>query len=460
MAHTLTLSDGTNTYNFANPPTTLVLSYTPVTPEISIQQATSLLQDGDDVTLVTRRNVTETIELLLTSTTKPLLQAAVRFIETLLVVAERRQRVKAGARVYLTLQVDGESEAWRTEVLAGRLELNQDALQLWPNVKVEARLHITRRFFWEQVNIAEIHLAALSNASFGAGGRTIHNHEDSGQGNWVMTLTPAGSLPAPAKIQLTNNSGAAQDYRNVYISNNAYSDPANFVHIIQGESARAGFGTTVVDATCSNGNLRRQTGTAFFFKWDLSTVLLADTVGKHFRLLVRFAGYTNTPAIYVTPIVQDATGLVDLAIGDEVLLPVSGGSDYELVDLGALPLPPGGYSATWAMQTLALKFRAATSVTVDLDFVQVTPLDSFRHLIQRGMQILNGDAIIDDGIEGITYSLESGVGHPIYSPRGQPLHVFPGQGNRIVVLHDEGTVAPIANSFSVQVWYRPRRLTI
>lgn len=468
MAHYLDISDGTITFVLANPPTTLTTDYVPSTPNITAQEIKSELEDGGDVTVVTNRNVTETASLLLTAATKPDLQTIVRTINGLLQKAHRRQSKKTGPRVYLRIQVDGEvgvNILHQSEILSGRLVLNQDALNSgWPNIKIGARLIITRRFFWEQTNIVELLISSQAGTTPAIGGKTIHNHKDSGHGNYIQVASTqlSGDLPAPVKIYLANNSGSSQDYRHIYLATNALSDPLNFTHIIEGEDARSGWGTDGSDSGCSNGAYTTQTFTGTtYFKWDLLAGLLADTAGRWFRILVRFLNYTTTTPIYIEPRIMDGSGLLDLAVvEEETLLPVSGGSAYQLLDLGALPFPPGGYHSAWATQTLAFKLRAAASVTVSIDYIQLTPLDSFRHLVQRGMTIPNGDGIIDDGIEGLTYSFESSVAHPIYSPRGAPLYVFPGYDQRIYVLHDEGTPSVIANSFLAQLYYRPRRLIV
>ena len=182
-------------------------------------------------------------------------------------------------------------------------------------------------------------------------------------------------------------------------------------------------------------------------------------MGKRFRLLARFNGYTTgTTAIKVKPVIMDDTGAITLDADEEVTLP---STQTDLVDLGVLPLPPGGYDPLAAAHVLGLAMRSTlASATVNLDYIQLTPVDSYRHIVMLGNQIANGDAVVDDGLENQVYSLESGVHHYILSPRGAPLMVWPGLTQRIYILHDTGASAPIANTFSVQVLYRPRRLTI
>jgi hypothetical protein len=92
--------------------------------------------------------------------------------------------------------------------------------------------------------------------------------------------------------------------------------------------------------------------------------------------------------------------------------------------------------------------------------VQLTPTESYRHVIMRGNQIAANDYVVDDGTEEQTYTDEAGVHHYILSPRGTPLHLFPNRNQRIYILHDEGAGSDVNNTLLVQVYYRPRRLAI
>ena len=254
MAHVFSLTDGTTTINLADGTNTFTLGYVPTSPELSTAQASGV-GDGDELSSVNLRNVTDTIEMILVQAIKPALQNAVNALESMFFAANRRQRSKTGPRVYLQMQVDGESDTWRSEILSGRVVLAQTALDRWANIKAEVQLHITRRFWWEG-SLTEIELST-SNAAAATGGQTIYNHDDGGTGhdNWVEIANTEilGTLPAPVKLALTNNTGGAQPYHSFYIATNAYNDPANFTHILEGEAA-TGLTSTSANANYSDGN--------------------------------------------------------------------------------------------------------------------------------------------------------------------------------------------------------------
>lgn len=453
MAHVYSLTDGTTTITLDQANGIMVTGITLDAPEITTRELTSENIDGGEIPGATYRNITQTVELLFIGASTAALQTLVRSVENLLYLARRRQQTKAGARVYIQIQLDGEASAWRSEILNGALRLGEEALQQWINKKPEAQLIITRRFYWEGPE-KELQLST-SSQSAATGGRTIANTDDGSRDNWVQIASSqvGGVLPTPVKLTLTNTSGVSVGYRNFYIGVNAYADPANFAHILEGESRQVGYGTVIADATCSGGNYNSYAFTnSGEIRWDLSSSVLQDTQGRWFRLLARFVGWPGT-GIYVQPRIKEVNGNIPLWTGDEVKL---GSSGTQIVDLGAVPLPPGGYQAAWAGHVLALTVRATGPATLNIDFLQLTPLDSYQQVAQRGNFIANTGTITFDNIEGIIHA----GGSAIYSPKAGPLLLFPGITQRIIVLQDTGSASSISQTFSVRAYIRERRLTV
>lgn len=453
MAHAYSLTDGTTTITLDQASGIMVTGITLDAPEITTRELTSENIDGGEIPGATYRNVTQTIELLFIGASTSALQSLMRSVENLLYLARRRQQTKAGARVYIQIQLDNEASTWRSEILNGAVRLSEEALQQWINKKPEAQLIITRRFYWEGPE-EELQLST-SSQSAATGGRTIGNADDSSRDNWVLIASSqvGGVLPTPVKLVLTNTTGGNVGYRNFYIGVNAYSDPGTFNHILEGESRQSGYGTITADSGCSNGNYNSYgfTNTGEI-RWDLSSTLLQDTQGRWFRLLARFYGWSGTD-IYVQPRIKEVNGNIPLWTGDEVKL---GSSGSQIVDLGAVPLPPGGYQAAWAAHVLALTVRATGSATLNVDFVQLTPLDSYQQVAQRGNNIVNNGTITFDNIEGLVHA----GGSAIYSPKAGPLLVFPNVMQRIIVLQDTGSASSISQTFSVRAYIRERRLTV
>ena len=410
----------------------------------------------------TESEIAEGLDVLIQAGTAAALQTLVETVEGLLWAADWRRRTQMGPRVFLQVQWDGEPSAWRSEVLGGKLEVAGTPDQ-WGRRKLEGTLALTRAAFWEGPE-TQIPLSN-GNGSNNTAGLTVWNHDDAtaGHDNWAHIAAGAvtGVLPAPLKLELKNTSGAAADYTNLYLANNVYSDPANFVHILEGES-RASGGTVTADATSSGGSFNSlyfSAGPYGEMRWALTAAQMQRTRGRWVRLLARFTYLSG--AAMVQPLVMDSSGKVLWrgATYQQVALP-----SYPLVDLGAVPLPPGGYSAGWDGITLALRFSTTAGPgrsLANLDFLQLTPTDSQRTIRLLDSDVANNEALVDDGIEGITYVSRSGGFAPLAAPRGGPLLVFPGPEQRIYVLQDEDFVeANIDRTFAVRAWYRPRRLTI
>ncbi|MGL4650701.1 MAG: hypothetical protein ACRC1H_14935, partial [Caldilineaceae bacterium] len=186
MATTLTLSDGTTSAD--------LFSLTGTFP-VDGGWALASPDHGPQVP----PPVAEVINVLIQASSAANLATAVRTIERLLQTAARRRASGLGARVFLTVQFDGEAQAWRTEIYGGRLEVEQ-APNEFSRLKVTGALGVTRAPWWEG---PETELAISANGySAATGGRTITNN---GSGNWIQVASTEvqGSLPSPVRLEAT-----------------------------------------------------------------------------------------------------------------------------------------------------------------------------------------------------------------------------------------------------------------
>ena len=448
MAHALSVTDGTNTVDLTT--TNRVREY----EQANIDPAKGGL-DGEP-------EITETLTVTLKATTGPLLQNAVHGLEALLIAAKRRNdptspQYKVGPRIYLMLQVDGEASAWRAEILMGDFKPDKDMLKIgWPNLQATGALLVTHRV-WEGPEV-ELHLST-SIAAYATGGQTIYNHDDSGSGHDnCVQVQPSdvtnGVLSTPVKLVLTNTSGSSINFRNFYLACNAFSDPVNFAHIVEGESRVSGYGTITADSNSSGGNYNLYSFTTTGeIHWTLTAAQMQRTQGRRFRLLARMFGWSGTN-LYVKAILKSATGNTPLySDNDEILLGTFGS---QFLDLGSLPLPAGGYQTAWGDVRLVLQVRCTGVGTFHVDFIQLTPLDSYQRVVQLGDPIANGDSITFDNIDHVFYTSST----PIYAPLDGQLRVFPNVTQKLFVLSDEGSSSNIARTWSVRAYIRERRLTV
>lgn len=452
MAHTINLTDGTTTvdlYNLGAAPAMFATTWTFATPGLGKEP---------------EPEVGESLDLLISGSNVMTLQTIVRNLEKLLWAADLRRRTQLGARVYLQVQWDGEASLWRSEVVGGKLEL-PNAPDQWGRLRLEATLGVTRENFWEgpRTQIPLTNSSATGNTS----GLTVYNHDDSGtyHDNYCQMAAAdvTGVLPTSVEVELKNTSGASVAFSNVYIANNVYADPANLVHMLEGESRDTGSGTIVANANSSNGNYNEVSFTPAspaYMHFTIAAATVAKLAGRWFRLLARFH-YLAARAV-VQPSVRITSAGKDLWVGPETQ-PVTN-TEWGIADLGAVPLPPGGYSTGWGSLTLTLKFSTtlAGPLVADLDFIQFTPTDSFRILRMGYAALANNDTIVDNGMDGVAYCTLSGSQAAGVMAVGDPLLVYPGVLQRLYILADEnnGYDMNIARTFAVRAWYRPRRLSL
>lgn len=418
-------------------------------PDIDVQESGGSGDDGGEVNSPRYRNVTDTIEITIIGASGATVQSNANIINTLLQSAIRKQRTRMGPRVYFQVQLDSDASTWRSEILYAKLELKEDALALWGNFKVDARIHITRRFYFEGPR-TELSIASSASTSPNTGGKPITN----GQASYIQILGSqiGGVLPAPVELQLTNTSGGSIHYNNFYLATNAFSDPTNFSFNIEGESSSDG--ADVSNGTCSNAlyNLYGSTSSGYI-RWDLSSATMQDTQGRAFRLIARFFGWSGTD-LYVKPVLRSTADGSILFEGDEQKLAASW--DLRFIDLGSIPLPPGGYFTSYTGTTLWLEVRATGALTLGIDFMHWLALDAYQNIYQMGGDVPNNGVITFDNIEGDFHQ----AGSKLFSPRFGILKVFPGVTQRIHIIYDEETSSNVSRTMTVKAYIRERRLTV
>ena len=438
MAHALSITDGTTTFSLSTTNCVLV-QYTPAEP-----------QKGENT-------VIETIEVMFYAASVAAMRTAIDTLQKLLDAASRRQERGKGPVVYLLYQPDGDATAWRSRLIDWRFEYNENTLRAWGQAKLPASLIIERDAVREG-DLTQIPLTN-GNGTNNTTGLTVSLHNAGTAYSYAQIAGSAvtGSAPAPVQLELTNNTGGSVTYYEVLVANNAFSDPANFPHVLQAESALvSGSGTVSSDATCSNG---QYVGWSFTNssaqQYTLSQTLLQDALGYDFHLLARFR--SQTARVFVRPHIYDATGMFVLWSGDEVEIPQVAPSVF---DLGVIPLPPGGYSTAYGAMRLWLAWRAEGSVgALDTDFFAFFPADTFRRL-RVPVTVSSSGIIVDDGIEGRAYLRTGTAELPVVQPQGMPLLVWPGMTQRLYFTWSLfNWTAPITQTFSVKAWYRPRRYT-
>ena len=466
MPHALSLQIGSTT-NIplstadSSPTTTgaLLLDYVPQAAALSVTG------QGVEVYASEKQLVTESVRLWLYAASGAALQAKIANIERFIENMTRRQSTRSGDRGYLYIQMSSDAEVWRSEIVSARLQMGDDTLRLWGNNGAEVLLIVTRRPYWETV--AEVAIP-LDNTSAGAkttSGVTIYNHDDAttGHDNWVAVAAAdvVGNLPAPLRLRLTNNTGGNVGYRNFYQASNAHFAPTTFAHVIEGESM-SGI-TQVADSASSAGYFGRATWTTLIahsvdmFKWPLSSAVLDAAAGGFFRVLVRFASTPPTGIELQLHVKTTLAQVLSLWSGPKITA-----ASALLQDLGIVQIPPGVTAGTYYDLLLVLTAEYTGTSQLDIDFVQITPADSSRWFRQIGYLIPDGDSIENNGPEERVYEIDAATGKQsyLYENYNSVLYAWPNLDQRLYFLHDTSPGMPIANTWSVQAWYRPRRNTL
>lgn len=457
----LRITDGTTTVTLGGDDA-LLLEYVPRTPGMDVRSVGLVTQDGEEQIGARWDNVTEQAQVLIIGGTTTA-RATLNKLNRLFDAARKYQQQRLGAQVWVEFRPSDTEDWYRSEILSGKVEVDEEALRswYWNEGRIEAAVIWTRRYFWEG---PEVELPLTNgNGSHVTGGLTVYNHDDAdtGHDNYVEIAAEDvdGDTPGPVKLQMQNTFDSLARAARFYVAHNVLSNPGSFDHILEGESASGG--TNVADASCSGGAYKSVSWTGDsetqLLEWSLPTALLNAAAGNYFRILVRFLIAPSTGTWLRFKIKMELTTIWEGAW-------LEAGIYDSLQELDTLQLPPYlvGAGDLYPLKLTLLGKRTGGG-SLYLDFLQLSPLDGWRKLLPKGYNLAYGVLIVDDGIGGYLYtygwSPAGKTGH--YSSRGQPLFLQPKMTQRLYFLHttDSGS-APIERTLRVRVWYRPRRLVL
>lgn len=434
--------------------------YTPAMPEIVKVTALSATEDGGEQTGLVFRNPTELCRVEFLGSIETV-RATIARLNLLFRQAERYQRRRTGQPVYLEMQRPT-SGAWqKSEILNGRIELSAGMLDSgWATGYVEAVLHWTRRYYWQEGGV----LLPLTNrnGTNSLSPLTVYNHKDSdaGHDNFVEIAAGdiTGDLPGPVSLTLTNTAGSAAG--DLFVALGANGNITTMTHMLEAETGRIG-GVTLASGTASNGGYTQQpvtTSWAEFMRWTLDGSFLAGLDRSFFRLLGRF--YTAPPAnTQVKAQINLGSGQV-LWEGPVYMLATT----VQIQEIGLVQLPPQPVGAS-NFGTLYLSLFAKNTggvVTLNTDYVQLSWLDGWRQYKPKTNGIASSSHLTDNGAEQLLYTAQAGLNRLAnYVAYGAPLWLRPGETHRLYILHqDTSGAADATRTLTVQVTHYPRRLTI
>ncbi len=427
--------------------------YALVTPEVDLATIQNL-GDGESLSVPRWREVTESLELHIRDVSAAAVAARVRGIENLLNLARQGTMGWLDDRVFLRVQFDHDSLAWRSQILAGKLDVPGGSEQIWRNY-VRATLVITRRYYWETEALQELQATSGPTGTPTTEFVTVYNNDDTHgtNRNWwrIAGAQVQGSIPAPATISIRNNSGATRAGATFYLGNYVLTHPEVDPIYRHGDAAGTSGTTTTTE-----------TDIAY---WHLGgSNLMSAFRGQPGRILVVWnARPEPTTMVRAAFQFRGPVPVVDLAQGEYVLSP---GADY-VADLGPLPLPPGGAYANMGDRLyITLKgVAAAGSDAITVDWMQIFPAGVGRYRMIKaaygGAGVTNGDMLVDDGSRGQVYYHAASGGHhyPVFQPFFDPIYLWPGRANVLRLIISGNTSFEAGQPWQVRTQYRPRRLS-
>jgi hypothetical protein len=381
--------------------------------------------------------------------------------------AKRHKDDALAARIYY--EVDNSNDAWTSKLLNGEVLYDRDLGRNWRHGSVLATIIIERKPYWDAKDEIQVPLTN-GNGTNVLTALPVYNHDDGGgaspahHDNWVEIAAAdvLGDLLGPTRLEAINTFASSRLFT-LWIGQN-WTDPANFVHILEGESSTTG--TATGDSFSSGAFSMKATlasaAEATMFTWALTDAFLDACQGQYFKFLARFQGAAHTNVKYRIKLQYSGTTIWQ---SGQVILDTS--RAYQIRDLFTLRLPPWllGQTNLKAL-TMIMTGQAigGTPIDVYLDFLQITPLDGWRMLECAGYGVVQNSRMVDDGFNETAY-IDNGAGDDkagILVGYGNPIALYPGKKQRLYFLmhSSTGDTAEILRTISVKLFYHPRRKTL
>lgn len=443
MAPILTLTDGTNniTLNSGN---AQILNYLPSTPS---QRATAVTKDidGGEQANTFWDNVTEVAVIIYGTASQA--RSALTDINRFFEMARQRQRLQSGPTIKILYAPFDTEPAYSSEVLAGKVAINDE-------IGRQLIISWTRRYYWQSETETQLN---MTNDLVGSptGTLTLANQRRGGYTNYgrITGSDIGGDLPTPAKLVLTNTYNNLDYTRNFYLGHFIETNGLlpNIIECDTGNAVNSStiVGQNVVLATTSAGTTKHWYG-------SISNALLQATAGGIFRILAKTDTVTGVAGLQLKAKIS-IDQLYTVYEGDFVAVPTSGAG---VIDLGSVQLPPSGIAGSTYPLTLELFGRyTGSSSTIPIDYIQLTPTNSYRVLKAKGFNTGYLAWLTDDPYNKAVYTDGWSTSGKLfnYVPSGNPIMLVPGKTNTIYLLTES---AEALRTTTLQVYYRRRRLII
>lgn len=462
-----------------------ILDYYPASAELdTLSIPRGPLGMGADVPLVGTKNAVDSMQILIVASTEANLRDRIRDILSYQRRAHDWSRYPGGSSesgpVYLEMSIKNTGLLVRSRIRAMRVDLDKGAIDFaqWGTRKVKATLYIERDPFWETPAITALTLFA--GAASGTTVTVINNPATTGQQIfWVdPTYSFAGDIPSPANLRLEyigdSVAGDAGDtIARVWVGAQLGLVPGTN-NVLQAEdydtTASSGVTLTTGNALLSGSSgavCAGATGRIAFvvpIKWT-------ETMRGWNRLLVRMSANPSNTAGFRMRAKWSVLGLSDIWVGPWLTFENVGGEiSGQIVDMGAVPMPPDPRLPLQGDFTYLMIEWAGSPASFTMDYLVAISMRSFANFRYIGFGL--GYASLLQHYDEQTYDISPGpAAHSrpsgsVYSKVirvvGGPLYVLPGTISRqfVVVAENDAGAALLTRQMNVSMSYRPRYLVV
>lgn len=408
--------------------------------------------------------VTEQFEVEITGARADRL-AKLQQINTWLGELSQQDHVPGHNGVYQTYAVDETATAYRARVLDGVALLDSKLARRWKNNVLRAAITLRRDPAWESETWAEIPLTNSNGAGVTAGLRVFacpdlvgaapnkHNiHVD------IAAADVLGDVPGPAKIRLTPETANLPSHLFVGLYN--ADDTVSAAHGMMWEMEDWTGGANNADAACSAGDYKSMTIPTSWGSMAYGTIALSTSFPRctYFRFFLRLR--TAAPAGSWLKLQLLVEGQVM-----SITTPVLAGSS-RLLDMGILRLPPYLFSGTLPLPgVLHLYGYNPAGGTLEGDVLMAVGTDGWAQRSRSAVLTSDGGArqmVEQFGTdEGSYVSIPVGSSIPYFTGvSGKGIFLYPGTAQRLSFLTRFVNDTAITDSMLVEVWHRPRRLSL
>lgn len=407
-------------------------------------------------------HVTETIEVRINGAYS-VVQAKLRDINRMLVYASENKIGPFG--VWLKFAMNDTDDLWRSRVYGGMIDYDAKMAYYLKRSQLKIGLILERDGFWEGPE-AQIPLTN-GNGTNNTAGLNVYNCNDgtgtspNKKNNYVeiAAASVGGDLPAPVRLEMTNQYNDAILLNQIRVGHNVNSTPDLFQHFIEGESASYG-GTSNASAGASGGYYRNFSwagdSQVQIGRWSLDSTFLNRANRNYFKIIGGFLlNFAAGIRLQFKLMYTVDSPLTVISESHEVVT-----TGEKMQEIGELQIPPWLLPAgTSAGLSLALYAKKTGGGSLGIDYLQLTPVDGYRLLSPIGWGISYQQKVVDDGIyDAIWKEYTGGEKAGIMKSTGNPIRLLPNKLQRFYLLQasQNGDII-IDRLLNVKAFYRPRR---